>query len=73
MPILSKASNEPDFGNGRFVRNLIERARMKQAGRLLKMDINKVTTDQATRLLAEDFEAPALVKSTGQRIGFYCA
>ena len=73
MPMLVKASCEPDFGNGRYVRNLIEKARMKQAGRLLEMDINSVTTDQATRLLAEDFEAPMVTKEKNQRIGFYCA
>ena len=73
MPILLKASKEPDFGNGRYARNLIERARMKQAGRLLKMDIDKVTTDQATRLLAEDFEALTPTKAVIQQIGFYCA
>jgi len=73
MPILLKAGKEPDFGNGRYARNLIERARMKQAGRLLKMDIDKVTADQATRLLAEDFEALTPTKAAVQQIGFYCA
>jgi len=73
MPMLSKASCEPDFGNGRYVRNLIERARMNQAGRLLKMDINRVTPDQATRLLAEDFELLVPTRSSVQQIGFYCA
>jgi len=71
--MLSKAGNEPDFGNGRYVRNLIERARMKQSGRLLEMDIDKITIDQATRLLAEDFELPTLKHASIQQIGFYCA
>ena len=71
MPILSSVSREPDFGNGRFVRNLIEQARMKQAGRLLAMDIDTVTTRQATMLIASDFEAPTLTRAKAmQRIGF---
>jgi len=70
MPILLKAGSELDFGNGRYVRNLLEKARMNQAGRLLEMDISKVTSDQATRLLAEDFEVPMPTRSSARRIGF---
>ena len=73
MPILSKARSDPDFGNGRYVRNLIERARMKQAGRLLEMDIDSVTTEQATRLIADDFEVPAAARTSVKRIGFSVA
>ena len=70
MPILSNARSDPDFGNGRYVRNLIERARMKQAGRLLGMDIDTLTTDQATRLISDDFEAPVSAQVSVKRIGF---
>jgi len=73
MPLLSKARCEPDFGNGRYVRNLIERARMNQAGRLLEMDIDKVTSDQATRLLANDFEELTPARPSVQQIGFATA
>ena len=73
MPILSAASREPDCGNGRFVRSLVEQARMKQAGRLLAMDIDKITTKQATTLIADDFEIPAVKRAQIQRIGFGAA
>jgi hypothetical protein len=73
MSILSKACCEPDFGNGRYVRNLVERARMNQAGRLLAMDINNITSDQATRLLASDFEMLTPARTPVQQIGFNCA
>jgi AAA+ superfamily predicted ATPase len=73
MPMLLKAGCEADFGNGRYIRNLLERARMNQAGRLLEMDINKITSNQATRLLAEDFEEPVPARAAVQRIGFYSA
>jgi len=73
LPIFTTASREQDFGNGRFVRNLFERARMKQASRLLAMDIDRVTTNQIKRLIADDFEAPMTARQTMQRIGFYVA
>ena len=73
LPILSAASREPDFGNGRYVRNLFEKARMKQAGRLLSMDIDSLTSAQVAQLTADDFEAPPPVREVRQRIGFYVA
>ena len=73
LPILSEASRNPDFGNGRYVRNLFEKARMKQAGRLLSMDIDSLTSAQVAQLTADDFEAPPPVREVRQRIGFYVA
>ena len=70
IPIISSASREPDFGNGRYMRNLFERARMKQAGRLLAMDVDSVTNEQVKTLIAEDFEAPVATRKAVQRIGF---
>ena len=70
FPILSAAGRKPDFGNGRYVRNMLEKARMKQAGRLLAMDINSVTNEQVSHLIADDFEAPASARAGKQRIGF---
>jgi AAA+ superfamily predicted ATPase len=73
LPILSAASREIDFGNGRFARNLFEKARMKQAGRLLTLDVDNITTEQVTRLIADDFEAPAATQVSKRRIGFCVA
>jgi len=70
LPIISSASSEPDFGNGRYIRNLLERARMKQAGRLLAMDTDNVTNEQVKTLLAEDFEVHIAARRTVQKIGF---
>jgi AAA+ superfamily predicted ATPase len=70
LPILENAAREPDFGNGRYIRNLYEKARMRQAGRLLTIDIDKVTHADVARLLAEDFETSAIVKTEARRIGF---
>lgn len=70
IPIFEDALMQDDFGNGRFVRNLMEKARMKQASRLVKMDIENVTKKDLKMLKAEDFEPPLLVKQNRQKIGF---
>lgn len=65
-----KARKQNDFGNGRFVRNLMEKAQMKQASRLVQMDMETIKKSDLTMLRAEDFESPPLVKSEKHRIGF---
>jgi hypothetical protein len=70
LPILSAASMEPDFGNGRYVRNLFERARMRQASRLLKMNFDNVKKKDLLLLTADDFEAPPAKRAEIRRIGF---
>lgn len=62
-----------DFGNGRFVRNVIEKARMAQATRLLSMDFDSLKKSDVVTICAEDIEIPEghVVKEV-RRIGF-CA
>ena len=67
--VFENAIGQPDFGNGRFVRNIIEKARMSQAERLIKMDFESVTQDDITTILAEDIEMPAFEK-VQTRLGF---
>ena len=43
---------DKNFGNGRFVRNLLERAELRQANRVAK--ISNPTEDQLTQLIADD-------------------
>lgn len=40
--LFDAARNESDFGNGRYVRNVIEKAKMAQASRLLTMDFDSI-------------------------------
>lgn len=47
-----------DFGNGRFVRNLFERASMAQASRIMGMQDNEVDENIVNTLTADDFEIP---------------
>jgi len=68
--VVAKESN--DFGNGRYVRNLIEKAKMALANRLIEQDINTVTDRDIVTICAEDIEVYARNKDeTGRRrIGF---
>lgn len=61
-----------DFGNGRFVRNCIEQAKMNMATRLLKMDYDKLTEEVCSTILEEDIEMPKsiVVKNEKPSIGF---
>ena len=65
------ARQQPDFGNGRCARNLIEQAKMNMAGRILAMDTGKVTKQMLTCIEEADIELPE-VKPTVLRsvIGF---
>ena len=71
LPIFEKARLYHDFGNGRFVRNIIEKAKMNQASRLVNGDIDNVTEKDVRTLYADDFEDPATsIESTERQIGF---
>lgn len=71
--IFETARSQSDFGNGRFVRNVIERAKMAQATRLLAMDFDSIGSTDVATICAEDIEMPDLMtKPEMKRIGF-CA
>jgi hypothetical protein len=55
--IFSKVQNQEDFGNGRFVRNLLEQALMKQSQRILIENEGKeIGREELLKLEVEDFE-----------------
>lgn len=71
IPVFREAIRAEDFGNGRFARNVYERALMDQASRIVKMDAVGVTEEDLKTLLPEDFDLAAMrQKSTARRIGF---
>ncbi len=45
-----------DFGNGRFMRNLLEQAIVQHSSRLLHSDLDQVKEDDVKQLTREDFE-----------------
>jgi hypothetical protein len=75
LPILARAVGVKEFGNGRYARNLLEQAHMKQASRIVKMAPEAVTEQVFATLLAEDFDEglpafEAFEERTVRRIGF---
>ena len=68
--IFKDAGTNDDFGNGRFARNIIEKAKMAQANRLLGMDFESVTDRDIVTICAEDIEFPVKPKEKTIKIGF---
>ena len=69
--IFEQAVLQDDFGNGRYVRNVIEKAKMVQNSRLVHMDVESVTQDDIKRITAEDIEMPIIgAKQEKRKIGF---
>ncbi len=64
------AKAEVDFGNGRYVRNMFEQARMNQATRLLDMDYDAITSEQIITITADDIVIPDVKRPEKRRIGF---
>jgi SpoVK/Ycf46/Vps4 family AAA+-type ATPase len=65
------ALTNTDFGNGRYVRNMFEQAKMNQASRLLEKDFDSITADEITTITADDIVLPEPKKCEKRRIGFY--
>lgn len=58
--IFETARQKSDFGNGRYARNIIEKAQMAQTNRLLKGDIDSIDDEILGTITAEDIEAPVV-------------
>ncbi len=72
LSIFRKAVQIPDFGNGRFARNVLEQAQMRLSMRLTSQNTGTLTFEQLTTLCAEDFIMPVMCSDTPERrvIGF---
>lgn len=71
VSVLDMARKTADFGNGRYVRNLIEQARMEQANRIVQMDCEDVTEETLQTLTESDIpvlDTPRICER--RRIGF---
>lgn len=71
--IFDSVCEREDFGNGRFVRNIIEDARMAQASRLVTMDFDTVKRKDIMTLKACDIEMPVNYRKKEEKtnaIGF---
>ena len=54
--LFAQVHKEPDFGNGRYVRNVLEQAILKQSSRILQMPQEKLDKDRLFLLELEDFQ-----------------
>lgn len=68
--VFETARKQMDFGNGRYVRNILEKAKMAQATRLLTQDYESLTQKEIMTLCAEDIEMPEIATPARPRIGF---
>ena len=72
ISIFDEATKSSDFGNGRYARNVIEKAKMAQANRLVNMDFDAIDDEAIFTLTVNDFEIPSKAKEKVIKIGF-CA
>ncbi|MCL2797108.1 MAG: AAA family ATPase [Firmicutes bacterium] len=69
LEIMRAAVKRENFGNGRFARNLLDKARLKQAGRVIKLEHADVSA--FATLAANDFEMPEEYQKSGKAtVGF---
>ncbi len=63
-----------NFGNGRFARNIVEKAKMAHARNLLRRKSGSITRREVTTLWEEDFDLSDMVTEKKQKrpIGFVC-
>ena len=70
--LFESAKQQPDFGNGRYVRNTIELSKMNQANRLLAMDPDKISDTMLATIEESDVQVPELKAEVKKKaIGFY--
>ena len=66
-----ESKKSADFGNGRFVRNVFEKAKMEQANRLVNMEYEDVTSEVISTLTESDIVIPQKPKAQHTcKIGF---
>ena len=70
--IFENARCQENFGNGRYVRNLLEQAIIRQSSRLMKNTSGELTPKELCELRAEDFDEVVLgIKGSGEiKLGF---
>ena len=74
LRIFADVCNKKDFGNGRFVRTLIEHAMLRQAERLVRPGRKtELSKEAVSRLTSKDFDidiSQIVEKEKRMRIGF---
>lgn len=68
--ILRAAMTQPNFGNGRFARSMVEKAMLRQAGRVMALPAEQVTDEDIHYLTADDFGDVPQSTECHRTIGF---
>lgn len=72
LDIYKKARQNPSFGNGRYARNVLEKAKFNQANRLATQDLEYLSNEQLETIIADDVSYEQTQKRQGEnRCGFY--
>ena len=71
--IFEKARNTLNFGNGRYARNIFEKARMIQAERLASLSFDSLSDEDIFTLTSDDIEFPDSISYDKKHIGFAMA
>ena len=70
LAIYAEARKDKAFGNGRFARNLLEKAKFNQANRFMQMDLQYVSDEEICTLTADDFDYECRKQEECPRFGF---
>jgi SpoVK/Ycf46/Vps4 family AAA+-type ATPase len=70
LSIYTEARKDKAFGNGRFARNLLEKAKFNQANRFMQMDLQYVSDEEICTLTADDFDYEMRKEENRPRLGF---
>ena len=70
LSIYADARKDKAFGNGRFARNLLEKAKFNQANRFMQKNLRFVSDDEICTLIADDFDYEVKQEETRPRLGF---
>ena len=62
--IIAFGCRQENFGNGRYVRNILDKAKMKQASRLVTTDPAVITKENIQMLICDDFDARSFETNT---------
>lgn len=72
LDIYKNARQNPSFGNGRYARNVLEKAKLNQASRIAKQNIEYLSNEQLKTIVADDIGVDdQRQKQTISRLGFY--
>ena len=72
LKFYATARLDKGYGNGRFARNLLEKAKFNQANRFMKKDLQFLSDEEMRTLTAEDFDCEQKQEPTTMHFGF-CA